>query len=1144
MSTRKSLGNLLTRAVNRRQNWHDALAVFMAMVLTTVGIPILLSSVLGAATPASAAPGSPGTPGAPTVVYTEDFQNRTHGSNILLSQYTSTTGVKYTADPAWNSRSACNGLIVDWSSTQQASDCVGSTPGYNGAGNFAQVRGLAYALASLSGLPGPNNAALTAYTAGDPGANRIEFKTASPLNFSQPNRFVTFSVDAAAMNCGSNAPLLRFYLANGSGTEIPVSSSAINPCTQGHAIGGSGANPIMGGTFLANSNFLLTGSSFGVVLRNEQGSGAGNDGAIDNIRVLDVTPQLDKSFSPVSVPVGGTSTLTFTITNTSELAAKKGWSFKDTLPQGLVVANPARIGGTCSATKTAAAGGSTIAVTNGNLASNQKSCTVTVDVTSASPVGSDPSPKTYANGASNISSAVGISLPANSTMSFYSTPKLTVAKTSTATADTRPGDTVNYTVTGTSTGSGNYTKDNPAVVTDDLSGVVDDASLAATSPTVTVQNSSGAVDQALTQAGQLVYDSATHKLSWTGALPVGDKVVISYPVTVKDASSGNRDLYNIAYAGNGPTPSSCAQGDPTCATTDTKLPALTIDKTASSTSLPADGGAVTYTVKVTNTGPGDYSSAHPASFTDNLSSVLDDATYNGDASAPAGSAVSVSGSKLSWSGPLAAGASATVTYSVTYHANQGGDHKLINDACVPATQAASADGGCAAVQVPAAAYTAWKTVNPASGTTVQAGDTVTYTLYFKNTGAADAAINSTDDLSGVLDDATLSASAPVTSQGLSASVTGSTLSVTGNVPVGQTGTVTYTVTPKPYTAQGDHHLKNTIQSTNGGLVPPDRASTDNPVTSPAWAVSKSAAGGAAGGTGTPIQANPDGTATASYTVTVTNTGNGPGVHPQITDTVALPTGFTASSVKLGQVAQTLANGSSFTIPAGSDPVQPGGSVSYTVTVTATADFATVDWTKAGACGSGGGFVNTVTAAEDTDGAANNAACVPVAQPTQVIHVEKQSLNCDTTQPTCLLGGAAYALYSGDPSHGGSLIANGISPDTPGGAVFTSTKLVSPGDYWLVETTAPGKHQLLATPIKFALSPNGVQLDSSTNGLATVKAGNPLTIVVSDPTTGALPSAGGFGPWPYLGAGLLLFVLAGLSYLEISGRRITPRRALQ
>ena len=77
------------------------------------------------------------------------------------------------------------------------------------------------------------------------------------------------------------------------------------------------------------------------------------------------------------------------------------------------------------------------------------------------------------------------------------------------------------------------------------------------------------------------------------------------------------------------------------------------------TTVSADAGTTTpgsvvhYTVTVTNSGQTPYTGA---SFTDPLSGLLDDAAYNNDAAATAGS-VSYASPTLTWTGNLAVGAS-------------------------------------------------------------------------------------------------------------------------------------------------------------------------------------------------------------------------------------------------------------------------------------------------------------------------------------------------------------------------------------------------------------------------------------------------------------------------------------------------------
>jgi large repetitive protein len=102
-------------------------------------------------------------------------------------------------------------------------------------------------------------------------------------------------------------------------------------------------------------------------------------------------------------------------------------------------------------------------------------------------------------------------------------------------------------------------------------------------------------------------------------------------------------------------------------------PQLTSSLSASpSTAVP--GGTVSYTVSVTNSGSAAYSAA---TFTDSLSGVIDDATYNGNASASSGS-VSYTSPNLTWTGSLAVGATAVITFSATVNNPDTGDKRLVS----------------------------------------------------------------------------------------------------------------------------------------------------------------------------------------------------------------------------------------------------------------------------------------------------------------------------------------------------------------------------------------------------------------------------------------------------------------------------------
>lgn len=165
----------------------------------------------------------------------------------------------------------------------------------------------------------------------------------------------------------------------------------------------------MAGSFAGNSAALFTGNELGIKLVNGQGAWFGNDHAFDNIRILDATPQLDKAFSPATIDEGGTSTLTMTVTNTSELAAKNDFGFTDSLPDGVRVASDANASTTCgNGTVTAEPGGSSVALDGGDLPVGTMSCTVTVNVT-ADEAG------TYVNSPEAITT-VGLNPPAPATL--------------------------------------------------------------------------------------------------------------------------------------------------------------------------------------------------------------------------------------------------------------------------------------------------------------------------------------------------------------------------------------------------------------------------------------------------------------------------------------------------------------------------------------------------------------------------------------------------------------------------------------------------------------------------------------------------------------------------------------------------------
>ena len=372
-------------------------------LITAAVLAVALPATLAFAGTASAAnrPATAGTPSAPVNLFTEDFENDTAGTPVLLNDYTGAAPLDetYTADPAWLSPAQCNGLIL----SEQDPPTQPAGISCNGYWGSALLFGEAFG--SWEGTDPATNHALVGYTNGDPGVNSVKLQTNTPIPLPSANRFLVIRSDDAAQNCFAAHPLDEYSVLDGA-TALPTSSSPIDPCADpGAVIDGTDV-----GTYTGDQAVLFTGTAAGIQLVDEQGVGGGNDGAVDNIELLDATPQLDLSATTGGIPVGETAHLTFTVTNTSELDAKDGWSFTANLPSGLTLADSS-VATTC-ASGTAAAGSAPGTVdVGGDLTSGQSSCTVTVDVTSI--YGG-----TYSLCGSSITNPVGVNLPGCTSLNF------------------------------------------------------------------------------------------------------------------------------------------------------------------------------------------------------------------------------------------------------------------------------------------------------------------------------------------------------------------------------------------------------------------------------------------------------------------------------------------------------------------------------------------------------------------------------------------------------------------------------------------------------------------------------------------------------------------------------------------------------
>lgn len=97
-------------------------------------------------------------------------------------------------------------------------------------------------------------------------------------------------------------------------------------------------------------------------------------------------PIISKAFGAASIPLNGSTSLSFTIQNNNTTSSLTGVAFSDTFPAGLAVAAPNGLTGSCGGgTITATAGSNTITLAGGTIAASG-SCVFGANVTATAGV--------------------------------------------------------------------------------------------------------------------------------------------------------------------------------------------------------------------------------------------------------------------------------------------------------------------------------------------------------------------------------------------------------------------------------------------------------------------------------------------------------------------------------------------------------------------------------------------------------------------------------------------------------------------------------------------------------------------------------------------------------------------------------------
>ena len=277
------------------------------------------------------------------------------------------------------------------------------------------------------------------------------------------------------------------------------------------------------------------------------------------VTVQTQTLTINKSADVSTTTPGSAVQYTITVDNTGE-AAYTGITVTDDLTG--VLTDATYDSGSAAAVASDSGDAGTVSFTTpnliwtGNLASGV-TVTITYTVTVSNP---DTGDRHLTNNV--VSTAVGSNCPEASADTRCHTdvadliPALTITKTADTTS-TSPGATVGYTITVTNTGQTPYTG---ATVTDDLTAVIDEA---AYQNDATATPAGGA---SITPPG---YNTTSHVLSWTGDLPTGAAVTITYTVIVDDPIPGDADLLLTNAAISDDPGSTCPAGttNPACSVT-------------------------------------------------------------------------------------------------------------------------------------------------------------------------------------------------------------------------------------------------------------------------------------------------------------------------------------------------------------------------------------------------------------------------------------------------------------------------------------------------------------------------------------------------------------------------------------------------
>jgi uncharacterized repeat protein (TIGR01451 family) len=452
------------------------------------------------------------------------------------------------------------------------------------------------------------------------------------------------------MSCSVVANLLTCS-ASGGGVTLGVSQGFFVGVTATATAAGSYINP--------------TGGSCAVDPNNDVPEFNESNNSCSNTVIVVAPPAISKAFGATSIGVGGTTTLTFTLTNPSaNTVAETGVAFSDTLSGGLQVAATPNLVNHCGGTFTGAASSSTsLSLSAGSIPVNS-SCTISLNVTG-----------TTAGTVSNTTGAVSSTNGGTGTTS--NTATITVANPPTISKSFTPAS---ISVGGISVLGFSITNPNSSL---GLTGVA----FSDTLPTGVVVAGTPGVSTNCNGTFTATAGAGSVSLSG-GTITSGSSCAISVNVTSMTTGVYSNTTGNVTANESG------TAGSPSNTAMLTVLAPPTILKGFSPTTIPT-GNDSTLTLTISN--PNSASGLSGVSFSDVLPSGLQvvsspnvSNTCNGTVTAAANSStISLSGGMVIAGGSCAISVDVTSTLPGTYNnttgaisSNEGGTGTTSNTATV------------------------------------------------------------------------------------------------------------------------------------------------------------------------------------------------------------------------------------------------------------------------------------------------------------------------------------------------------------------------------------------------------------------------------------------------------------------------------